>query len=181
MSLKLRIFLAIAASMTIFDQLTKVLVRRSIPLKDRVEVIPNLLDFWHRSNEGAAFGIFRNFEYRIAVFTLVALFAFGFIGYTLRGLPPRDRWLPASLGFITSGALGNLIDRLVFREVTDFIDVHVGWKGGLQSWLVEHLGTYHYNTFNIADAGIVIGVAMFLIHAIFMQPKAAKQSGKAKE
>ncbi|MAE29975.1 MAG: signal peptidase II [Planctomycetes bacterium] len=176
MSVKLRIFLAIAVSMTILDQLTKFLVRRSIPLKDRVELIPGFLDLWHRSNEGAAFGIFRNFEYRIAIFTLVAMFAFGFIGYFLRGLPPKERWLPASLGFIASGALGNLIDRLVFREVTDFIDIHVGWKGGLQSWLVDHIGTYHYNTFNIADAAIVIGVAMFMIHAIFMQPKAVKKA-----
>ncbi len=176
MSLKLRIFFALAVSMTALDQLTKVLVRRYIPLKDRVEVIPNVLDLWHRSNEGAAFGIFRNFEYRIAVFTVVALFAFGFIGYYLRGLPPRERWLPAALGLIASGAAGNLIDRLVFREVTDFVDFHVGWKGGLQTWLVEHVGTYHYNTFNVADSTIVVGVVMFLIYVVFLQGKAAKKA-----
>jgi len=179
---KFKFFAIIFPVMTILDQVTKWLVRRSIPVDsyhERVELIPDFLALYHRANEGAAFGLLRNFEYRIAVFTVVTLFAFGFIGYYLRDLPPRERWLPAALGFIASGALGNLIDRLVFKEVTDFIDVYVGWQGGLQTWLKDTVGTYRYNTFNVADSAIVIGVAMFIIYTIFLQPRAMKRA-KAK-
>lgn len=178
MSPKLKFFAVIFPVMTVLDQVTKWLVRRSIPVDsfhERVELIPDFLALYHRANEGAAFGLLRNFEYRIAVFTLVTLFAFGFIGYYLRDLPPKERWLPAALGFIASGALGNLIDRLAFKKVTDFIDVYVGWEGGLQTWLKDTVGTYRYNTFNIADSAIVIGVAMFIIYTIFLQPRAQKK------
>ena len=171
MSPKMTSFLIVAPAMTVLDQVTKYLVRARIPLGKRVDLIPDFLALWHRDNPGAAFGLLRNFEYRILVFVAVTLVAFLFIGYYLRGLAPKERWMAAALGFITSGAAGNLIDRVLFHKVTDFVDVYAGFSTGLKTWLVDHVGTYHYNTFNVADAGIVIGVAMFLIYVVFLEKR----------
>lgn len=171
MSPKTRIFLLAALPMLVLDQVTKILIRANMQLNDKVSLIPKFLGLWHRDNPGAAFGFLRDFEYRIAVFAVITAVACVAIVLFLRTVPAKERWLPAALGLILSGALGNLIDRLWRHKVTDFIDVYVGWEGGLRSFLVEHLGTYRYNTFNVADIAIVIGVAMFIIHAIFLEKR----------
>jgi signal peptidase II len=171
MSPKLRIFLLAALPMLVLDQVTKILVRANMTLGEKVSLIPNFLGLWHRDNPGAAFGFLRDFEYRIAVFTVITAIACVAIVLFLRTVPPKERWLPTALGLILSGALGNLIDRLWRQKVTDFVDVYVGWEGGLKAFLLEHVGTYRYNTFNVADIAIVIGVAMFIIHAIFLEKR----------
>jgi len=171
---KVRIFLIAAVPMLVLDQISKILVRANLPLNDKVSLIPNFLGLWHRDNPGAAFGFLRDFEYRIVVFTVITAVASVAIVLFLRTVPAKERWLPASLGLILSGALGNLIDRLWRHKVTDFVDVYVGWEGGLRSFLVEHLGTYRYNTFNVADIAIVVGMVMFIIHAIFLEKKRPK-------
>ncbi len=169
MSPRTRIFLLAALPMLVLDQVTKILVRAYLPLNDKVSLIPKFLGLWHRDNPGAAFGFLRNFEYRILVFAVITTVACVAIVLFLRTVPPKEKWLPTALGLIMSGALGNLIDRLWRHKVTDFVDVYVGWEGGVRSFLLEHLGTYRYNTFNVADIAIVIGVAMFIIHAIFLE------------
>ncbi len=180
MSPKLKFFLIAVVPMTVLDQVTKILVRAYLPLNDRVSLIPNFLGLWHRDNPGAAFGFLRDFEYRIALFAVITVVACVAIVFFLRTVPARERWLPTALGLIMSGAVGNLIDRLWRHKVTDFVDVYVGWEGGLRSFLVEHVGTYRYNTFNVADAAIVVGVAMFIIFTIFLEKRRPKTEAEAK-
>jgi signal peptidase II len=76
-----------------------------------------------------------------------------------RRLEPQARLSAFSLGMILGGALGNLIDRLVYTEVIDFIDVHL-WSG------------YTWPTFNLADSFIVVGVILLMVETFFAEEPA---------
>jgi len=101
----------------------------------------------------------------LAVFTAVAA-----IGIALYLVFPKghDRWTLVALGLILGVAVGNLYDRVLFGEVRDFIDVwpRLDWP----AWL------HHWPTFNIADSGIVAGVAMLVFHSLFLSRKSAARA-----
>jgi len=172
---KYKMFVILAVLWTVLDQATKILIRSTMEVGDQIKVIPGLFNLWYRLNPGAAFGLMRDNPNRILIFAVITVVAFGVILFYVRSLRDQDRWLASSLGLIFAGALGNFIDRVLFHEVTDFLDVYVGWEGGLQRFLLEKIGTTHYNTFNIADAAIVIGVIMVLIHIIWFEPREARK------
>jgi signal peptidase II len=171
---KYKWFAVLAVVLTVLDQISKILVRRFMEVGDQIPVIPGFFNLWYRLNPGAAFGLMRDNEYRILIFAVITVVALGVIGFYVRSLRDKDAWLGASLGLIAAGAVGNLIDRILFKKVTDFADVYVGWEGGLQEFLLAKIGTTHYNTFNIADAAIVVGVIMVMIHIIWFEPRQAK-------
>jgi signal peptidase II len=83
---------------------------------------------------------------------IVTIVALGAIVSTLRRTPADRRWLVAALGAIVGGAIGNLICRLRYGEVIDFLDAH---------W-----GTAHWPAFNVADSAITVGVAIVLLHGL---------------
>jgi signal peptidase II len=99
-------------------------------------------------NTGAAFGIFSGSAeiFRRPFLILVSIAAILFIFTMLRRLADREKWLVTSLAFIVGGAIGNLIDRLVYGEVIDFLDCF--WR------------SYHWPAFNVADSFITIGVSL---------------------
>jgi lipoprotein signal peptidase len=76
----------------------------------------------------------------------------------------ETRWVAMALGVVIGGALGNVIDRLRFGAVVDFVDAHLALPSGVWHWYV----------FNIADAGIVCGVAVLLADALFRRPTPAR-------
>ncbi len=138
------------------DQLTKQWIIRNIHYADRIEVIPGLFDLTHVRNPGGAFSFFADgpFEQRMFFFIGTTLVAIVLLLLFLRKLMPEERLSALALGIILGGALGNLIDRIVYGEVIDFLDVHL-------------LGGYTWPTFNVADSCIVIGVGI-LIGEIFL-------------
>lgn len=71
--------------------------------------------------------------------------------------PKNSFWLPCCLALILGGAIGNLIDRVRFGYVVDFIDFHIG--------------NWHFATFNVADAAISVGAVMMLIDAFILSDK----------
>jgi len=92
------------------------------------------------------------------LFSLLSILAAVFIIYLLfvrQG--KRDHWLVAALGLIEGGVLGNLLDRIRFHGVRDFLDFY--------------LFGYHYPTFNVADALLVIGALMLILQAVFAAPQ----------
>ncbi len=98
----------------------------------------------HVHNTGVAFGMFQGNN---AIFVVVVLLIVaGLVAYQHR-LPPDERWLSVALGLQVGGALGNLVDRLRWGHVTDFLDVR--WEG-----------VFHWPTFNVADTCVFIGVCM---------------------
>ncbi len=134
--------LEIAAIVFALDQLTKRLVIQYIPLYQSVAPIPGLgrlLLFSHTRNSGAAFGIFQNSG---NVFLVIAVLVGLAIVYYVSQSPQMPWLLRISLGLQLGGAMGNMWDRVQHGAVTDFVDIGF--------WAI----------FNVADASIVIGVAL---------------------
>lgn len=164
------LFAVVTVVFTAIDQWTKILVQRNIgPLRDEIQVIDGFLSFVHAENPGAAFGMFGGSDYRMyffAVFTVIALVV---LGRMLWELPRDDRFQNVALGLITSGAIGNAIDRVMKQSVTDFIRVYTE-NPTLKSWLeASPYGSAEWPSFNIADAAIVIGMGMFVVHWLFLE------------
>ncbi len=175
MAPKTKAFAVMTVLWYLADQASKAAIRARLEVREQVEVIPGLLSLWRRHNPGAAFGMFGDHDYRMAIFVVTTLLALGMVTWYLRMLSPASRWMGAALGMILAGALGNGTDRLFLGgEVTDFIDVYVGWEGALQTWLVGRVGTSHWNTFNVADTALVVGVIMALIYVLFLERRTAQ-------
>lgn len=140
--------LPIALVVLFLDQYTKALVRRTVAVSGTVEVIPGFFEISYSENTGAIFG---SFQGQNKFFILVGIVAIGFvIVYFLHFR--NNTWMEIALGFILGGALGNLIDRILFGFVTDFIRVKV--------WLLRPVW---WPNFNIADSAVVIGGVLILI------------------
>ena len=162
----------------IADQASKYWVRASeaVNAPGGIEVIPGFFSIVHAENPGAAFGMLGNLseEWRIGIFVLFTLIATGIVVDMFRRLPPTDIFLSTTLGLILSGALGNVIDRVVKpiygmgATVTDFLRFYTSdpdWS----KWLDGMFGMSEYPSFNIADANLVVGVGLFLVHYLFIE------------
>jgi len=135
----------IAATVLVLDQLTKVIVRATIPVGDTVDVLlgVHLVD---TVNTGIAFSLFPGNQAVVSVVTLVAI---GAIAVLLVGFAGRHALVPIGGGLLLGGSVGNLIDR-VFRDgVTDFIAIGP-WP-----------------PFNVADIGVTAG-AILLVTALVL-------------
>lgn len=146
----------VAAIVVLLDQLTKWWVRESFHLYETVPVIEGLFHLTYVRNPGGAFGLLRGMDdsIRIPFFVGIAALAIGVLVYFVRQLPTHQRFLQFALGLVLGGALGNLIDRVAFGEVIDFLDVF---------W-----GDYHWPAFNIADSGITTGVVVLMYYSLFV-------------
>jgi signal peptidase II len=135
----------LAAVVVLVDQYSKHIVRTELPLNTSWNPLPWLAPFariLYIQNTGAAFGLFKEAG---LFFTVVAIIvSVVIIVYTQR-LPAGHWWMRIALGMQLGGALGNLVDRLFFHTVTDFISVG------------------NFAIFNIADASISLGVALLAL------------------
>ncbi len=139
----------IVLSILLLDQGTKLLVSKSLSPHQSLPVIKGVLQLSLVHNRGAAFGLFKG---GVLFFILTAILAVILIYLNLKKQGWRKISLPAvALGLVLAGALGNLIDRIVFGYVIDFLDLRI--------WPV----------FNIADSAITVG-AVLLGYSI-LKPK----------
>lgn len=179
MPVKRAILLAVAAVVLGLDQATKAwVVARVEVARDQMELVPGLLSVVHAVNTGAALGLLADSAYRLPVFYAFTAVAVALLLHMHRDLHPDDRAQSAALGLILGGALGNLADRLRFGAVTDFVQVHAGWAP-FAEWLQVNLGSTDLPTFNLADAGIVGGVGLFLAHYALLERDSAERSALA--
>ncbi|BCA56205.1 Lipoprotein signal peptidase [Nitrospira sp. KM1] len=139
----------------VIDQMTKFWVMQTMRLHETIPIIPNLFSLTYIRNPGAAFGLLAGSSnaFRMVFFGVTSLFALGLLGTILIRLPERDWIGQLSIAGILGGAIGNLIDRVRFGEVIDFLDVYVE--------------PYHWPAFNVADSAISIGVVCLIIHFAF--------------
>ncbi|PLX41162.1 MAG: signal peptidase II [Deltaproteobacteria bacterium] len=154
------ILFAITAILTAgLDLGTKALVEASLTPYQSSPVIDGLFNLTYLKNKGAAFGFLSGSgEMRVPFFIIITLVAMGFILWLLKR-HGKERALHLPLGLIFGGAAGNLVDRIRYGSVVDFIDLH--WGG------------YHWPAFNVADAAICIGVVLLLIMEFSHGRKAA--------
>jgi signal peptidase II len=153
-----RWFIFLAGIISVGDQLSKLAIRRALPLgtygpPDHIVVIPGLFNLVHVGNTGAAWSLFSGRSTVLALLgigTLVAIF------YWRHSLGLRLAWLQVSFGLLCGGIAGNLFDRIRQGHVTDFLDFH--------------FGTYIFPTFNVADSGICIGVGIYLWQSLRARP-----------
>ncbi len=137
--------LIIVSVVLFLDQLTKFLAVRFLQLNTPVALIKNFLYLTLVHNRGAAFGMFRN---QLLIFVLISVFAIALIFYHLKN--KKNSVLSGiSLSLIAAGAIGNLIDRLRFGFVIDFLDLRV--------WPV----------FNLADSAITIAALLLSWELLF--------------
>ncbi len=162
MSPKAVFFAAAALVLFALDQATKWWVRANVEMREELKVIPDFLSITHAKNKGAAFSALDDFEYRLQVFYVFTAVAVVVIVQGWRQLPDKDRLQAFAMGAILSGAIGNLVDRIMAGEVTDMIKVYAGFEP-LRSWMIAKLNTNTYPIFNVADAAIVVGVGIFAL------------------
>jgi len=154
LSVKSKLLLSWVTIILVLDQLTKFIVDRTMPLHHSIPVIDDLFSLTYIRNTGAAFGMLAGSaaEFRLPFLVLFSVLAIGFIVMMVRRLPDREKGLITALAFILGGAIGNLIDRLAYGEVIDFLDFY--WSN------------YHWPAFNIADSFITVGVVITVFYLI---------------
>jgi len=149
---------SIAAVVLALDQATKAWVLHALPGAPPLTVIPGYFDLVYSRNTGGVFGLLAGAPSfgRRAFFVGATAVAIGVIIVFLRRWGHESRLLTVSLALVAGGAIGNLVDRLRFGSVVDFIDWH--WRA------------YHWYTFNIADSAISTGAVLLIVHSLLPEP-----------
>ena len=148
------LFAIVGVLSLVADQLTKVWARHSLEtgIDGRgipVTVIENFFDWRLSHNPGSAFGLFGGTDGARIFLSFIGVFAVGAIMWMVKKARPDQKRLIWALGLVAGGAIGNLIDRIYFGVVTDF----VVWKYHDTEW----------PTFNIADVALVVGVLLLFL------------------
>jgi signal peptidase II len=142
----------VSISTIVLDQATKLQIMQTMRLYESIPIIPDFFSLTYIRNPGAAFGLLASSSawFRMVFFGLASLFALILLGTIFFRLRHDDRIGQFSVAAILGGAIGNLLDRLRYGEVVDFLDVYIG--------------AYHWPAFNVADTAISVGVFFLFIH-----------------
>jgi signal peptidase II len=169
---KWTIFAIVSVLSLIADQITKIWARASLPVQGHgtgpagqclipddlmtghcAGVMKPVIDgFWDHTlsmNPGSAFGLFGGQSFARVMLSIIGIAAVGGMVWMLNKSRPDQKVLHWALAFVAGGAVGNLVDRIYYGVVTDFV-----------SW---HVGAHRWPTFNVADIVLVIGVGLMFI------------------
>lgn len=148
-------WLWLAVIMLALDQVTKYWTIQSLDLYESYKIF-SFFSFTHARNYGAAFSFLGDAGgWQRYLFTAIAIVVSSYLVYLLKKNSSAQRWVNCAYALILSGALGNVIDRVVFGYVVDFLDFDLGF--------------YRWPTFNIADIAIFIGAAMMIFESFFAE------------
>ena len=141
---KYKTLILVSLTVVILDQFTKAVITNYFILHQSIEVIRGLFNITYIKNPGAAFGILRDVSgtFRTIFLTGISFTALIIIFFVYRNI--KDTASRIAFSLIAGGAFGNLIDRIRFGEVIDFLDFYIG--------------RYHWPAFNVADSAITVGV-----------------------
>ena len=159
---------AIAAAVFVLDIITKYAVAENIELYKAIDIIPGVLKLTNIPNDGIAFGMLDNARWLFMLVTVIFVIALTAVAVFAKNY---HKAVYVCAGLILGGGLGNLVDRIFTlgkydlpKNVVDFIDfcAFSVWK-----W-----------SFNAADASVCIGVALFIVYALFFDKKAGQKGYK---
>ncbi|MCG8488495.1 MAG: signal peptidase II [Candidatus Thiodiazotropha sp.] len=141
----------------VLDQLTKQLADRMLTLYEPVYVLP-IFDLTLLYNKGAAFSFLSDQGgWQRWFFTVLAIVVTTVLTIWLWRLKQQEKWVAVSLSLIIGGAIGNVIDRILFGHVIDFLHFHYQ--------------QHYWPAFNIADSAITLGVGIMLYDALVLAKK----------
>lgn len=148
-----RIAGAVAAAVLVLDQATKAAIERTMALHETIPLLP-FFSLTYVRNTGAAFGLMAGLPawLRLPLFLVATVAAVGALVSYLRQLRADEPWLAGALGGILGGAAGNLVCRVRYGEVVDFLHVHYR--------------AFDWPMFNVADSAISVGVVLVLLHSL---------------
>ena len=152
------IFILGAAVVIVLDQITKAAIVKNFLMHESRTVVDGFFNIVYVMNPGAAFGFLADAseKFRYFFFIGITVLVIALIIYYIVKIESRNRLYVISLTLIFAGAVGNLIDRIRFGSVVDFLDVYIG--------------TAHWPAFNVADSSITIG-AVLMIWGMITQRK----------
>ncbi|MCI5157878.1 MAG: signal peptidase II [Candidatus Electrothrix sp. AUS1_2] len=158
-------FFIILLLVVVSDQLTKLWIVDNYALYESTMVIPGFFNLTSLRNTGAAFGILSGMPlfWRQIFFVTIAVLALIVLIMMHRRMGQKTFLYPLSFALIGGGAVGNVIDRVLYGSVVDFLDFYV--KG------------YHWPAFNVADSAITVGVGIFLVLQIFEKEEKEEKDG----
>ncbi len=157
------IFIAVVG----LDQITKYLVVNSFQLYESRQIIEGLFNLTYARNTGVAFSMFAQYDSPWRHYFFISINLIAILGFTIAHFRMKNQGWEYTVPFalIAGGAAGNVIDRLHYGSVVDFLDVHVG--------------VHHWPTFNIADSAICVGVVLFLITNLCEEKKKTQQKNRS--
>ncbi|MBQ7164592.1 MAG: signal peptidase II [Clostridia bacterium] len=153
------IYAVILFAVIAIDQITKIYVSAQGPLWE-VVVIPNVFSFIYGKNSGAAFSSFAGTGWAQTFFAVLTFIILPVLFVVFLRVKNENKWLKTTIILIIAGTIGNFIDRLVFKEVTDFIYVHF------------------FANFNVADISLTVGAIMLVFYFVFLDKEALIPIGK---
>lgn len=133
---------SIALFIVFLDQLTKFIIKKNFELSHSIPLINNILHFTYVTNTGSAFGLFKGFNLIFVLFSIIVVIV---ILHYLKKIKQNENLLQFSVGLLLGGTIGNLIDRITYGFVVDFIDFRI--------WPV----------FNIADSTVTTSAILLII------------------
>ncbi len=147
-------YIVISLLVIALDRASKAAVLTWLAPRGSIPVISGLFDLTYVRNPGGVFGMFKGLDegVRGALFTVVPVAAIVLIAAYARRIPPANRVAQLALSLILGGAVGNLVDRLRFGYVIDFLDFY--WRD------------HHWPAFNVADSAICIGVGLLMLETV---------------
>lgn len=152
-------YLVAAGAVFMIDQTTKAWAVRRLRFGDDKEIIPGFLNFIYAQNPGVAFSMLDDYgDAGRWGLSIVAFIAAALVLYFFWKTPRSDDRILGSLALLLAGIAGNVVDRARLGFVVDFIDVQ--------------LGSWHYPTFNVADAAICIGAGLLILDMFLSKKKA---------
>lgn len=151
--LNMPLFAIVAVLSLITDQASKIFIRGRLAEGEQIQMWPGVFHLEHVRNFGAAWGVLSGQKWLLIGFTGLVI---GMILFSAREVAQRGKLAATGFGLIFGGAVGNLIDRILFGHVTDFLDLDTP---------IHALRTFP--VFNIADSALTVGVIIMLLSLFF--------------
>ena len=139
---KKTVILSTSSSIVFLDQLSKFIIKKNFVVDESVPITNKIFHLTYVTNSGSAFGLFKGFNILFIIFSIFVIFI---IPNLLKKIKNEQRVLQVSVGLLLGGTIGNLVDRILYGFVVDFID--------FRFWPV----------FNIADTAVTVSIICLIL------------------